>query len=182
MADPDEKALDVAPLNDAEEKHLRNCLRSHGDATRFWPKDLARLFATLDAARRELAFVREHGQDEARFIAMHARAVRAEAERDAAEARSLGVEVLREAAQRAMAHRKRAESDGAASIAYHYCAVEYLDEILAALEKAREAGPPVDVEAETVRRISAWIRDRELGEPDTVTAMQILRGDWKGEG
>ena len=53
-------------------------------------------------------------------------AVRAEAEKD------YRVRLL-QIADKALRHRKKAEVDGAACIAYHFCANEYLDALLAEL-------------------------------------------------
>lgn len=49
---------------------------------------------------------------------------------------------LRKIADRAIGHRKKAETDGAAVIAYEFCAHWYLDELLAALVEPGASAPP----------------------------------------
>jgi hypothetical protein len=50
---------------------------------------------------------------------------------------------LRKIAERAIGHRKKAETDGAAGIAYEFCAHWYLDEVLAALVDPAASASPV---------------------------------------
>jgi hypothetical protein len=47
-------------------------------------------------------------------------------------------------AQRALKHRRKAETDGAACIAYHFCAHEYLDALLAELLPPGRMMPLID--------------------------------------
>lgn len=49
------------------------------------------------------------------------------------------------------------------------------------LEKARESGPAVDVEAETVLRIVEWIRSGRVPYCETL-AVHLERGDWRKGG
>ena len=51
---------------------------------------------------------------------------------------------LLQIAQKALKHRKKAETDGAACIAYHFCANEYLDALLAEILPPGRLPPLVD--------------------------------------
>jgi hypothetical protein len=47
-------------------------------------------------------------------------------------------------AQKALKHRRKAETDGAACIAYHFCAHEYLDALLAEILPPGHMTPLID--------------------------------------
>jgi len=68
---------------------------------------------------------------------------------------------FREALAPAITHRKKAETDGGASISYHHCAVQYLDAalaVLAAVANKETSGPPAPDPLAEVRKVVAEMR------------------------